>query len=113
MSSTTIAPPEPAPAPVLYADAEAASTDAPPSTLAGSVAADMSLLAAPTTGRFRARVDSGIVGPGTVVGVVTGGGGRADEVLVPVAAEVCGLLALDGQLVQAGQALAWIRRVAT
>jgi biotin carboxyl carrier protein len=111
--SSTITASQAAPAvyrPLPDADAEAPTNDAPATTLAGSVAAGMSLLAAPTTGRFRGCVERGIVGPGTVVGMVTGGGGRADEVVVPVAAEVCGLLALDGQLVQAGQALAWVRR---
>lgn len=92
-------------------DDGATGSDAPASTLAGSVAADMGLLAAPTTGRFRAHVEHGVVGPGTVLGEVTGGGGRVDEIRVPVAAELCGLLALDGQLVQTGQALAWVRRL--
>jgi hypothetical protein len=85
--------------------------DAPASTFAGSVAAEMSLLVAPTTGRFRPRAGLGLVGRGALIGVVTGGGGRVSEVRAPLAAEVCGLLAIDGQLVQAGQALAWIRRV--
>jgi hypothetical protein len=90
---------------------EGAAVDAPASTLASSVAADMGLLVSPVTGRFRTCAREGVVGPGTLVGLVTGGGGRADEIRVPVAAEICGLLALDGQLVQAGQALAWVRRL--
>lgn len=86
--------------------------DEPASALAGTVAAGMGLLVAPTTGRFRALVHSGVLRAGTVLGVVTGGRGRVDEVRVPVAAEICGLLALEGQIVQVGQALAWIRRQA-
>lgn len=92
-------------------DTASAESDAPASTLAGTVAADMSLLVAPATGRFRARTERGLVGAGTVLGTVTGGGARSDAVTVPVSAEICGLLALDGQLVQAGQALAWVRRL--
>ena len=86
-------------------------TDTPPTALAGSVAADLGLLAAPAAGRFRAEVASGLVGAETVVGTVTGGGGRGTPVMVPVPAEVCGLLAFDGQMVQRGQAVAWIRRL--
>ncbi len=83
----------------------------PASTLDGTVAHGMGLLVAPAIGRFRAVVADGPVESGALVGVVTGGGGRSDEVRVPVQAEVCGLLALEGQLVQSGQALAWIRRI--
>lgn len=114
--ATVVAPPQPI---VLLpderewppVDVDASDTDAPATTLAGSVAADLGLLTAPTTGRFRALVEQGVVGPGTVLGEVTGGGGRVDPIRVPVAAELCGLLALDGQRVQAGQALAWVRRL--
>jgi hypothetical protein len=85
--------------------------DAPASTLAGSVAADMGVLTAPSTGRFRALLRGGVAAAGTALGSVTGGAGRVDEIRVPVAAEICGLLALDGQLVQLGQVLAWVRLV--
>lgn len=83
----------------------------PHSTLAGTTAAGMALLVAPTVGRFQPVADAGLLGPGSVVGVVTGGAGRADEVRIPVAAEVCGFLAMQGQTVQAGQPLAWLRQV--
>ena len=107
MTTVAVAPP---PSPIIP-DATAAIGGDPASTLVGSVAARMGLLVAPAIGRFRALVAAGRVEPGTLIGVVTGGGGRADEVRVPVAAIVCGLLALEGQLVQSGQALAWIRRL--
>lgn len=83
----------------------------PVSSLAGTTAAGMALLVAPAVGRFQAAAEAGLLGPGGVVGIVTGGGGRQDQVRVPVAAEICGFLALDGQLVQSGQPLAWLRRV--
>lgn len=83
--------------------------DAPASTLAGSVAADMGVLTAPATGRFRALLRGGAANAGSVLGSITGGAGRVDEIRIPVAAEICGLLALDGQLVQLGQVLAWVR----
>ncbi|MPZ89026.1 MAG: hypothetical protein GEU81_13345 [Nitriliruptorales bacterium] len=85
--------------------------DEPASVLLGSVAAGMALVVAPSIGRFRPLVDTGLVASGTVIAVVNGGGGRADDVRVPVAAEVRGLLALEGQTVQTGQALAWVRRL--
>jgi hypothetical protein len=86
-------------------------TDVPPTSLAGSVAADLGLLTAPSAGRFRANVASGLVGRDTVIGTVTGGGGRSTAVTVPVAAEVCGLVVFEGQMVHRGQALAWVRRL--
>jgi len=107
MSTVALAPPL---SPIIP-DATVATGGDPASTFAGTVAARMGLLVAPAIGRFRALVSAGRVEPGTLIGVVTGGGGRADEVRVPVAAVVCGLLALEGQLVQSGQALAWIRRL--
>jgi len=107
----TTALPPPAAAAVPLDVGASNTSDAPASVLAGTVAAGMGLLVAPATGRFHAEVGCGFVGPGTVVAVVTGGGGRRAAVTVPVPAEICGLLALDGQLVQDGQALAWVRRL--
>jgi len=112
---STIAPPRPAaapvatPAPLVGGAVVARGSADPASCLAGSVAHGMGLVVAPSTGRFRPLVDSGRVDAGTVIAVVTGGGGRADEVRVPVSAVVNGLLARAGQLVQPGQAVAWIR----
>lgn len=116
---TVAAPPAPAPAaapavPATPIAVEAASPQAgeePASSLDGTPAALMSLVVAPSTGRFRPLVDAGRVAAGTVIGLVTGGAGRADEVRIPVAAELRGLLATTGQLVRVGQALAWALRV--
>lgn len=108
----TIAPPRPPqapPAPLVSGAVVARGGADPASCLAGSVAAGMGLVVAPSTGRFRPLVDNGRVEAGTVIAVVTGGGGRADEVRVPATAVVNGLLAREGQLVQPGQAVAWIR----
>jgi len=83
----------------------------PSSALAGTTAAGMALLVAPAVGRFQPVAETGMLGPDGVVGLVTGGAGRQDEVRVPVAAEVCGILAVEGQMVQQGQPLAWLRQV--
>lgn len=113
--STTLAPSRPAQAPAtaptpLVSDAVVAhGTADPASCLAGSVAHSMGLVVAPSTGRFRPLVDGGRVDAGTVIAVVTGGGGRADEVRMPAAAVLNGLLAREGQLVQPGQAVAWFQ----
>jgi biotin carboxyl carrier protein len=82
------------------------------SPLASSVAADLVLVVAPATGRFRPQVADGTVAPGDLLGVVTGGGGRADEVRSPVPAAVGALLARAGQVVTRGQALVWLQRTA-
>lgn len=111
--SSIVAPPRPAPAlsdrPLVSGAVVAREGADPASCLAGSLAEGMGLIVAPSIGRFRPLVGPGRVPAGAVVGIVTGGGGRADEVRVPVPAVVHGVLARDGQLVQRGQALAWIR----
>jgi biotin carboxyl carrier protein len=95
------------PAPPATVADEAA---APGTALAGSVAHDLAVVVAPTTGRFRPAVEPGAaVVPGTVLGHVTGGGGRADAVVTPVAGLVADLLARPKQLVYRGQGLAWLQ----
>lgn len=83
----------------------------PASLLAGTVAASLAIAVAPSTGRFRPLVHPGAtVAAGDVIGHITGGRGRADEVRVPAAADVQALLARAGQLVTRGQGLAWLHR---
>ncbi len=79
----------------------------------GSVAADLALAVAPTSGRFEP-LDG--VGPsarlraGDLIGHVTGARGRAVAIHCPVDAEVGDLLARPGQAVTRGQGVAWLRR---
>lgn len=82
--------------------------DPPASALAGSVACTLVLAAAPSTGRYRPLLEQGRTATGQVLGHVTGGKGRADEVLAPIDGELARLLVRPGQLVFAGQSLAWI-----
>jgi biotin carboxyl carrier protein len=82
--------------------------DPPASALASSVACTLVLVAAPSTGRYRPLLEEGRTVRGKVLGHVTGGKGRADEVLAPVDGELARLLVRPGQLVFAGQGLAWI-----
>lgn len=76
----------------------------------GSVAERLALAVAPTTGRFRPQVAAGRLERGELLGHVTGGRGRADDVRMPVDGEVRSLLVRPGQLVRAGQGLAWLSR---
>lgn len=79
--------------------------------LAGTTAHALAIAVAPSTGRFRPAVAGGSWAPvGTVLGHVTGGGGRADTLVAPVDGHVAGLLARDRQLVHRGQGLAWLQR---
>jgi predicted deacylase len=95
------APPRPAP--------EVA--DLPAGALSDSVAHDLAVVVAPSTGRFRTAVEPGSrVGRGALLGHVTGGGGRADVVRAPVAGVVADLLARPKQLVHRGDGLAWLQR---
>jgi hypothetical protein len=79
----------------------------------GSVAADLVLAVAPSTGRFqpaegiaaRARLRAG-----DLIGEVTAGRDRALPIHCPVDAEVGDLLVRPGQSVSRGQGLAWLRR---
>lgn len=80
----------------------------PVSPLSGTVADGLVLAVAPSTGRFRPVVDTGTVEAGGLLGHVTGGRGRADEVRSPVRAVLRDLLVRPGQLVAAGQALVWM-----
>ncbi len=82
--------------------------DAPASCLAGTVAEGLTLVVAPSTGRFQP-TDGGTAERGDLVGHVTGGKGRADEVLAPTAGEVARHLVRPGQLVRRGQGLVWLR----
>lgn len=78
--------------------------------LAGSVAEDLLVVVAPSTGRFRRHGNNDTVEAGELVGHVTGGRGRADEVRSPVRAALRDLLVRPGQLVMRGQGLAWYAR---
>ncbi|MGI9016897.1 MAG: hypothetical protein ACR2HR_07315 [Euzebya sp.] len=79
----------------------------------GTVADRMSIAVAPSTGRFAPVVEApAMVKPGDVIGHITGGNGRADEVYAPVGATLKELLARPGQLVALGQGLAYLERVA-
>ena len=81
---------------------------------AGTVAATLAIAVAPATGRFQPLARSGHrLNAGDLIGHVTGGRGRAQEVRCPVDGDVRGLLARPGQLVMRGQHLAWLDRLAT
>jgi biotin carboxyl carrier protein len=83
----------------------------PARELSGSVAEGLMLAVAPTTGRFKPVVtERGPVEAGALLGHVTGGQGRADAVTAPTDATLRSLLVRPGQLVRAGQALAWLER---
>lgn len=82
----------------------------PGADLAGSTAEALVVIVAPCNGRFRPVLSHGRAAAGALVGHVTGGRGRAEEVHLPAAATIQGLLALPGHLVIRGQALAWARR---
>jgi biotin carboxyl carrier protein len=89
---------------------ERAETD-PGHPLAATVAADLRLAVAPSTGRFQPRQGVDLragVERGVVLGYVTGGRGRADEVRSPVHGTVHGMLVRPGQLVTRGQQLIWL-----
>lgn len=119
---TNVLPPTPVPAPLVPARPEAgaaadvsgiADMGASEGTFAGTVAADLAVAVAPSTGRFRpADVVAGLLPAGALLGHVTGGGGRADEVRTPVAAMLRDVLVRPGQLVGRGQPLAWLQRAA-
>ena len=79
-----------------------------PASLAGTVADTLGLVAAPTTGRFEPAATNGRIRAGQLLGHITGGRGRADEVRAPVDARLKNLLVRPRQLVRRGQALAWL-----
>ena len=85
-------------------------TVVPATPLTGTVAEDLVVLVAPSTGRFRPLDRVTVVEPGQLLGHVTGGGGRADEIRSPVRAVLRDLLVRPGQLVARGQALVWLCR---
>ncbi len=90
----------------------AADGDAPASALSTSVAHDLALAVAPSTGRYRPAVAPGTqVRAGATLGHITGGGGRADAVAAPTSAAIEDLLVRPGQLVRRGEGLAWLRRL--
>lgn len=80
--------------------------------LAGTVAEHLAVVVAPSTGRFRPAADLGTarIAAGELVGHITGGRGRADEVRSPVDAAHGDLLARPGQLVAKGAGLLWMVR---
>lgn len=79
-----------------------------PVSLLGTCADSMGLVVAPTTGRFEPATGTGRVRAGQLLGHITGGRGRADEVRAPVDALLKNLLVRPRQLVRRGQALAWL-----
>ncbi len=83
----------------------------PASVLTGSVAESLAVVVAPRTGRFQPIMEVEQVEAGQILGHVTGGRGRADEVRSPVRALVRRLLVRPGQLVGTGQGLAWLQPI--
>ena len=79
-----------------------------PASLEGSCADTLGLVVAPTTGRFEPAAATGRIRAGQLLGHITGGRGRADEVRSPVDARLKDLLVRPRQLVRRGQALAWL-----
>lgn len=80
---------------------------------AGTVADRMSIAVAPSTGRFAPAVEApATLSPGDLIGHITGGNGRADEVVAPIGATLKEMLARPGQLVGLGQGLAYMERTA-
>jgi multidrug efflux pump subunit AcrA (membrane-fusion protein) len=79
-----------------------------PDTLKGTGAETLGLVVAPTTGRFEPTTVTGRIRAGDLLGHITGGRGRADEVRAPVDARLKDLLVRPRQLVRRGQALAWL-----
>ena len=79
-----------------------------PASLKGTCADTLGLVVAPTTGRFEPASASGRISAGQLLGHITGGRGRADEVRSPVDARLKDLLVRPRQLVRRGQALAWL-----
>jgi hypothetical protein len=79
-----------------------------PASLEGTCADTLGLVVAPTTGRFEPAAARGRIRAGQLLGHITGGRGRADEVRSPVDARLKDLLVRPRQLVRRGQALAWL-----
>lgn len=95
----------------LWPPAAALGPSAPePTALQGTCADRLGLVVAPTTGRFEPLSAPGRVSAGQLLGHITGGRGRADEVRTPVDAWLKDLLVRPRQLVRRGQALAWLER---
>jgi len=88
--------------------ASAGSPASEPASPQGSCADNLGLVVAPTTGRFEPVFASGRIRAGQLLGHITGGRGRADEVRSPVDARLKNLLVRPRQLVRRGQALAWL-----
>lgn len=78
----------------------------------GTVAESLVLVVAPSTGRFRPESIAGDGEAGQLIGHITGGRGRSDEVRMPVDGQVRSFLVRSGQLVRTGQTLAWLDRSA-
>jgi biotin carboxyl carrier protein len=85
------------------------SADAPASSLAGTLVDGLAVVVAPSTGRFRPAAAPSS-GEGDLLGHVTGGKGRADEVRAPVDGTVDRFLVRPGQLVTRGQGLVCVLR---
>jgi biotin carboxyl carrier protein len=101
--------PSVAPLPTTGGDPAASGSPASePTSLAGTCADTLGLVVAPTTGRFEPATTNGRIRAGQLLGHITGGRGRADEVRSPVDARLKDLLVRPRQLVRRGQALAWL-----
>jgi biotin carboxyl carrier protein len=83
----------------------------PVTPLTGSVGERLGLAVAPSTGRFRPAATAAPdaeVDAGTLLGHVTGGRGRADEVRTAARGRIRSLLVRPGQLVGTGSPLVWL-----
>lgn len=89
-----------------------AGSQLPATALSGSCADGLGIVVAPSTGRYEPVTSDGVVTDGQLLGHVTGGRGRADEVRSPIQARIRAILVRPRQLVRQGQPLIWLHREA-